>query len=203
MELLNPSWNQSRPTFSDVQEMCRRIAISPVQLPEQPFTRFLTAMRQSHDNGGAHLAAFQVGSDHVFDWYASRNRLCEERLLDRLLTHPIIRAELPELSIPPELQPPAEKSFQMSDQFSLDGAIANGLYYGGAYWKATGDARAEKALALELCDAMFGLRFGDVNLAVSYDAWIPWFKGIAWDLTAVVFDRRTRQMWVLAVTDTD
>jgi hypothetical protein len=203
MELLKPDWNQSRPTFSEVQEMCRRIVIDPVQLPEQPFGRFLTSMRQSHDNGGAYLAAFHVGPDSVLDWYASRNRLQEERLLDRLLTHPIIRAELPELSIPLTLQPPVEKGFQMSDQFSLDGVMANGLYHGGAYWQAKGDGRAEKDLAIEVCDAMFGLRFGEVNLSVNYDAWTPWFKGIAWDLTAVLFDRRTRQMWVLAVTDTD
>ncbi len=203
MELLNPDWHQSRPSSADVQQMCSSIEINPVTLPEHPFREFLTAMRESHDRGGAYLVAFEIGADPVFDWFAARNRLCEERLLDRLFRHPAIQAMLPELSIPPELQSSVEHGFQMSDQFSFDGVIAHSLYYGGAYWNARGDARAEKALALDVCEAMFGLRFGEVIFAVNYEPWTPWFRGIAWDLTAVLFDRRTRKLWVLAVTDTD
>jgi len=37
----------------------------------------------------------------------------------------------------------------------------------------------------------------------SYDTWTRWFHGIAWDWTSVLFDRRFRNLWILAVTDTD
>lgn len=201
MNLLNPDWNQARPVFSEVQAMCQRISLSPIPFPEEPFQRFLSAMRKTHTNGGAFLAAFTVAPDPVFDWYASRNRLAEERLLDNLLAHPTVRAALPELLIP--TKGATDSGFSMSDQFLLDGVMANALFYGGAYWRAEGDGRAEKDLALAVCEAMFGLRFGEVNCNVNNAPWTPWFKGLAWDLTAVVFDRRTRNISLLAVTDTD
>jgi hypothetical protein len=201
MELMEPNWKQARPTWVDVQEICGRIHLEPASLPALPFERFLKQVRDSHDNGGAHLVAFDVGPNLVFDWFASRNRLTDERLLDSLLVHPAIRQALPELLIPSSLK--AESGLAFADQFILDCKIANVLYNGGAYGQTRGDGRSEKAFAIEVCDAMFGLRFGEISCYLSYEAWIPWFKGVAWDLTAVVFDRRTRMLWILTVTDTD
>jgi hypothetical protein len=67
----------------------------------------------------------------------------------------------------------------------------------------TDDGKAAKRLALDVCDAMFGLRYGEISMYESYESWTPWFRGIAWDLTEVVFDRRSRRLWVFAITDTD
>ena len=147
------------------------------------------------------MVAFDVGADPVFDWYASRNRLWDERLLEFLMAHSAIREALSELAIPEN--PQIEKGFSMESQFILGGTLAGILYQGGAYWQATGDGRSENRLAMEVCDAMFGLRFGEVTCNFNADPWTPWFCGIAWDLTAVVFDRRERRLWILAVTDTD
>lgn len=58
-------------------------------------------------------------------------------------------------------------------------------------------------LAAQYCQAAFGRRYEEVSLFSSYEAWTPWFAGIAWDWTSVLFDRLDRKMWVLAVTDTD
>jgi len=79
-------------------------------------------------------------------------------------------------------------------QFLLDGTLAHILYHGGAYHNAQGDGSVEKRFALEVCDAMFGVRYGEISSYTNYGQWIPWFKGIAWDLTLVVFDRRTRRI---------
>jgi hypothetical protein len=174
-------------------------------LPSEPFAKFIEHLRKSHDTGGAYLAAFDVGPDPVFDWYASRNRLSEDGLLEGFVTRPVVRDALPELRIPVSIQPTdaCNTGFRMFDQFLLDGTLANVLYQGGAYHKSQGDGRTEKTVALEVCDAMFGLRYGEILCNPNYDAWTPWFKGIAWDLTIVVFDRRTRCIWLLAITDTD
>jgi hypothetical protein len=201
MELLNPDWSQARPSFLQVQEMCQRITLDPVQLPTEPFERVITSLRESHTNGGAYLAAFGVGSNPVFDWYASRNRLWEERLLVGLLSHPTICAQLPELLFTSHR--PSERGFSLFDQFLFDGTVAHALHYGGAYWDPRGDGQKEKALALELSRAMFGLRFAEINCFVNHEPWTPWFRGVAWDLTAVLFDRRARVLWILAITDTD
>jgi hypothetical protein len=181
--------------------MCQRIRLEAVRLPEQPFATFLAAMRESHNNGGAFLAEFDVGPDPVFDWYASRNRLWDERVLETLLAHPAIRTALGELSIPSN--PQFESGFSMENQFAFDGTLASMLYHGGAYSRGTGDGRKEHALALEVCNAMFGLRFGEIICCSNGNAWSSWFHGVAWDLTAVLFDRRMRKLWVLTVTDTD
>jgi hypothetical protein len=201
MELLEPNWKQIRPTAIEVHEMCGQIQLTLANLPEHPFERFLQRVRKSHDQGGAYLAAFDVGPNPAFDWFASRNRLEDEKLLDQLLAHPSIRQAFPELRIPSSGK--IETGLTMSDQFQFDGALAHALYRGGAYHNAQGDGREEKTFSLEVCDAMFGLRFGEVSYYVTYDAWTPWFKGIAWDLTAVLFDRRARKIWVTAITDTD
>ncbi len=201
MDLLVPDWNQPRPSADDVLEMCRRIELKRLATPNGPFERFLSTVREKYDNGGAYLNSFEVGTDGVFDWFASRNRLWDDRLLDRLVLHPAIVEAFPELCIP--VEPKDGNGFGMFDQFLLDGSLANMIYNGGAYSQASGNGRAEKEFALEVCDAMFGLRYGEVSCNMNYDAWTPWFKGIAWDLTAVMFDRRFRKLWMFAATDTD
>src|SRR6516164_1320552 len=100
MDLLVPDWNQRKPTPDNVREMVQRIQLTPVRLPAHPFDKFLDRVRDSHVNGGAHLAAFNVGPDDVFDWFASRKRLWEERILDLLVLHPVIAEAIPELRIP-------------------------------------------------------------------------------------------------------
>lgn len=61
----------------------------------------------------------------------------------------------------------------------------------------------QKLSALNVCDAMFGLRFGEITLAETFEPWTPWFCNIAWDMTIVIFDRRQRLLWLFATTDTD
>ncbi len=198
--ILKPDWAQPRPTFAEVRAMTQRIDLAPVALPEKPFGDFLSCVRESHRNGGAHIAAFDVPTDTVFDWFASRNRLSDEELIDTLVTHPVIRTGLGEVRIP-EIK--ASTGLSLADPFLLDGRFAHCLYAGGAYWTAESDGKNSKSLALDVCDAMFGMRYGEVALFESVEAWTPWFHGVAWDLTEVVFDRRLRRLWLFVVTDTD
>ena len=161
MELLEPDWKQIRPTAIEVRAMCEQIQLTLASLPEYPFENFLQRLRKSHDQGGAYLAAFDVGPNSVFDWFASRNRLTDEGLLDQLLCHSSIRKAFSELLIPPSKK--IESGLTLSNQFLFDGELAQALYQGGAYHKPQGDGREEKTFSLEVCDAMFGLRFGEVS----------------------------------------
>jgi hypothetical protein len=74
---------------------------------------------------------------------------------------------------------------------------------GGAYARPSGDGRAAKLAAVEICDAMFQLRYGEISVYESFAAWSPWFDGVAWDMTEVIFDRRLRRLWVFLLTDGD
>jgi hypothetical protein len=108
--------------------------------------RFLGRFRKSHSNGGAHLATFTIGPDEVFDWFASRNRLSDEHLIDSLIVHPAIRDALPQMEIP---ESRANTGLEMGDPFLLDGRLGRVLYSGGAYTNAQGDGREPKILRLK------------------------------------------------------
>ena len=181
--------------------MCEILQLKPVTLPAEPFEKLLIQLRARHERGGACLGALAVAPDPAFDWFASRARLWEANILDALLVHPAIRAALPELKI--LLSPQVNSGLSMQDPFLFDGHLANMLHNGGAYKNPEGDGRRERLFALEVADAMFGLRYSEINLCLSYDRWTPWFLGSGWDFTAVLFDRRLRRLWILAVTDTD
>jgi hypothetical protein len=90
----------------------------------------------------------------------------------------------------------------MVSSFTLDGSLASSLYHGALITEKR-DGKKEKELALALCNAMFDLRFGEVNRYTSPEMWTPWFYGIEWDSSDVILDRRLRRLWLIAITDTD
>lgn len=201
MELLEPDWNQLKPSWDEATEMCARVQLTQVIATNEPFKIFAGSINKSHRNGGLQLAGFEVGFDTVFDWFASRNRLTEFDVLDHLLVRSSIREALPELAIPETFA--NGTGFGLSTCFTIDGDLARCLYHGGAYHRAIGDGRMEKELAIRVCEAMFGLRYGEVSRYTSSQMWAPWFRGIAWDSSDVLFDRRRRRLWIIAITDTD
>jgi hypothetical protein len=213
MSILEPDWNQEKPTRQAAQEMCSLVALLPVAIESEPITRTLHRLRATHSNGGAFLKAVLVGDSNVFDWFASRNRLLEYEILPSLLRRSEIRALLPELSIPVDVafQNEAEAciigssgGFKFDNPFLLDGQLAKILFTGGAYPPvAKIDGKTAKHLAAEFCEALFGQRYEDICFYSSYEPWTPWFGRIAWDWTAILFDRRDRTLWILAVTDED
>jgi hypothetical protein len=102
-------------------------------------------------------------------------------------------------------QPEYDGNFRLTSSFLFDGELAQKLYYGGAYTSASakGDGRAEKENSLAFCEALFGLRLSEVGYYSTHNGWTPWFGNIGLDWTAILFDRRTRALSILAVTDTD
>ncbi|HXR39269.1 MAG TPA: hypothetical protein VN776_09255 [Terracidiphilus sp.] len=212
MDLLEPDWNQPRPTLQEALSICSRIKLTHFEVQSEVVKRVLDCLCESHSNGGALLAATRVGPDEAFDWFASRNRLLEFDILPHLLRRKEVRESLPELMIPTtgdslgqSVSCPisAAGGFKMESSFLFDGQLAQRLYMGGAYGQPRGDGKVSKELAIGFCDALFEQRFSEVHFFSSYDAWTPWFHQIAWDWTAILFDLRKRLLWILAVTDTD
>ncbi len=98
-----------------------------------------------------------------------------------------------------------EGEFQVVSTFLFEGELAQVLYAGGCYTHAEGDGRAENEHALAFCDALFGLRCAEVSYYSTHSPWTRWFGNISetLDWTAILFDRRTRTLSILATTDTD
>jgi len=196
---VEPDWSQEKPDFLTIGRHLAGFHVEHVELPTE-CERVVSALRASHDNGGAELACFRLPPDRLLDWYTSHNRWVFDGLADTLLSHPTMHSWLLDrLSAGDGF----ESKLVGESQFLFDGRLAQMLFAGGAYHRSIGDGREEKEQAARFCDAMFQLRYADISFAASYEAWTPWFHGIAWDATFMVLDKRTRLLWILAVTDTD
>jgi hypothetical protein len=210
MVLLEPRWEQPKPTPEEAQDMCNQVSLTVSKNPTDAIEKVLGFLRKSHRDGGALFAEFLVGESGVFDWFASRNRLAEFSILTALLRRDEVLKELPDLLS--STQPGGElgdcsiastDGFTMESPFLLDGRIAQALYAGGAYGQTELDARGAKQLAIAFCEELFEQRYSEIVLFSNFSAWTPWFHGIAWDWTAFIFDRRKRNFAILAITDSD
>ncbi|MBP0578126.1 hypothetical protein J8I29_02290 [Labrys sp. LIt4] len=191
-----------RPTKAELERALADVAIVPITHMAAAIDDVLARFRQTHCNGGALFAAFEIGAEPALDWYVARGQLHLDGILARLLVHPAIRAGLPDLRIDTAVPLP-DIGLEPRDGLEIDGLLARALYHGGAYWHATGSGMPEKTLALRFCDALFELRFDEIAVYTSGKAWTDWFYDIAWDETFVVLDKRCRRLFLLAVTDTD
>lgn len=202
MNALEPDQRRPRPSYQDVRQMIDSLTLTRHSLDDPCLSKFLTLLRERYANGDAHLVALDVSENPIFSWFASRNRLPEEELLARLLTNTAIRTGLPDLVIPEPPQLPAI-NWQIENSFTVDGVFAQHLYQGGAYWQPSGTGESEKQLGIEVCRALFGLRYAEVSTFESGEPWTPWFKGIAWDATMALFDKRHARLFLFVITDTD
>lgn len=193
--------------------MCGRIELASIREMDKRVEQVLERLRMTHSNGGAFLAVVRIEADEIFDWFASRNRLLEYEILPLLMQREEIGALLPEVKIAesPRVTEDqnacsiaASNGFSFDNPFALDGQLAHCLFRGGAYGPNVRiSGRTAMQLAGEYCEAAFDKRYEEVSLFTSYAAWTPWFAGIAWDWTSVLFDKRERKLWILVVTDED
>ena len=190
--------------------MCDKVSLTTVGNPTDAIENALSFLQKSHRDGGVLFASFRVGESDVFDWFASRNRLAEYSILTNLLRRDEVKKELPDLLLSKqhgggigECSIVSTDGFTMESPFLLDGRIAQALYAGGANGQSELDARGAKQLATAFCEELFEQRYSEIVLFSNLSAWTPWFRGIAWDWTAFLFDRRKRTFAILAITDSD
>ncbi|RYZ31982.1 MAG: hypothetical protein EOP01_02215 [Propionibacteriaceae bacterium] len=151
-------------------------------------------------NGGAHVAAFDVTeSDEIASWFIRRNR-SEYGLADQLLRSSAFAEAVPEMM---DLGYVTATGLERTQSLLLDGELASSLQWGGAHTDPPMSGAQAKRLASAFCTAVFGDRYDDVAVDYSSARWTHWFKGVAWDGTWVITDRRHRRVTVLCITDVD
>lgn len=212
--MLNPDHQESKPSPAEAHAASRLVSLTLLLITEPALLYVMQSLRQSHGNGDALLAAFVIGPDTHFDWFAARSQLLEFDLLRSLLSRDEVRQALPALAIPECPILSAELSFysEYADGFEdcrpfhFDGKLAQSLFLGGAYPRQTdSNGRDEKQAALQFCQVVFGMRYAECSYYTSHSPWTPWFGNISesLDWTAVLLDRRLRRLWILALTDMD
>lgn len=204
---MKPSWvdidwsANYLPSENEVQQSRRRLQFRALPVEASSVIRVVETFRALLTKGGAHVAAFEVtDSDDVAAWFISRNR-DEYGLADCLVRSSVFAEAMPEVAGAGPLDPTC---FERSSPLTLDGELARSLVFGGAQtgFPSMPGAKA-KALASSFCASLFGDRYDDIDVDHSWARWSDWFKGIAWDATWVITDRRYRHVTVLAITDTD
>lgn len=194
-------WSDNHvPTEEEIQQSLRRLKFRPVPVAAHAVIRLVDTFSTMLTNGGAHAAAFDVvDSDDIAAWLISRNR-DEFTLANTLVRSAAFAAAMPEVAGTGPLDP---TDFERSSALTLDGDLARTLQWGGAYTHPSMPGAQAKALGAAFCADLFGDRYDDVDVDHSWARWSGWFKGIAWDATWVVTDRRHRHVTVLCLTDTD
>jgi len=81
--------------------MCQQIPLKFRPLSDVRLTSVLQRIRETHANGGALFASFDVGSNEIFDWFASREQLPVFGVLRQILARPGVFLALPDLQIAP------------------------------------------------------------------------------------------------------
>ncbi|WP_013322178.1 hypothetical protein [Gloeothece verrucosa] len=193
---------QNRPSQEEIEQMFRELEVIPSPLDQPAIIQLLQKFREIYANGGAEFARFQLSNHPVFDWFSSHNRLKEINFFDQCITRTAVREALPSLEIETSLK----SSLNLKDDssaFTFDGELAKVLFKGGAYNKFKGSAKEAKTLGGNFSAALFGDRYDEVKIYVSYEPWSNWFGAVAWDMTWLGIDKGNNQLWLLSVTDTD
>lgn len=81
--------------------MCQQVPLEIRPLADSRLDLVLNRLRETHANGGALFASFNVGPSEIFDRFASKNRLLEFGTLRLLLDRVEVTNALPELQIQP------------------------------------------------------------------------------------------------------
>lgn len=164
----------------------------------------LSALRDTHTNGGALIARFRaVEDDEVIGWFASRNRFEEFGFFGHFLGSAAVRKALPELRIPDSLDGDLGFSESWSGTLTLDGELAAILVRGGAYERFPGSPAEAKQLGMAFVETVVGTRHDQFHVYRSHRRWSGWFFDVAWDGTYVLIDCANKETTLLCITDTD
>lgn len=197
-------WDAPRPDGRAVNRSRSRLRYEPTSLSRVGVDPVVSALRQTHRNGGALVARFRVvDDDEVIGWFASRNRFSEFGFFAHFLGSAAVRTELPDLRVSDPLDRGLTFTESWSGTLSLDGELAAILVHGGAYGKFTGTSVEAKQLGSAFVDAVVGARHEQFHVYLSHRAWNPWFHDVAWDSTYLLIDDADKAITLLCVTDTD
>lgn len=209
-----PDWKQGRPTDDEIGHMWQRLTVQHLPIQSTGVHEVMATARTERPRGGAEVVCLQLGPSPELDWFASHNRLDDIDFVSVFFTASSVTHALSELRLQEPL--PSRKrrycrtGWNSQSAFCLVGQWAMALHQGTTTFFQTEQSVSEQneraAHMVKLADRMFEdlfeRRYADLLVYHTPDPWTDWFRGLL-DFTWVVLDRRTRRLWLLALTDTD
>lgn len=179
--------------------MWKNVTVERIAIDPQIVRDFVDEVARGYEYGNVCFASFIVGSGGTFDWFASRNRFDELDFFRRFLTHPAVRAALPELTDATHFD--EEAKFTWTSALTLDGVLGSLLVGGRVRGKPLRSHIECKRIGMQICEEMFGERFEDVVVFNCEHSWSNWFYYDVPNLTWLIVDKRLQRVSVLAFTD--
>ena len=197
-------WDAPRPSPPEAIDAARRLRFHHRPDIGPACEGLLTLLRQTHINGGAMLATFDVHDDQTAAWFASRNRFDELGFFAAFLASADLRGALPSLFEGPDKHvrvPTFSEVF--AGPYLIDGWLAGLLMAGGAYERFRGSPIEARTAAAAAAQEIMQGRYEDFVVYQCWDPWSPWFFDVAWDSTGLAIDLANKRVTLLAITDTD
>jgi hypothetical protein len=198
--MLEPDWNQERPSLIDATAIWQDSVFASAPVCSSGIEELLKEFRATHVNGGAEFGRFTFAIIRNLHWFVSRNRFDEIHFIEHLLCSNAFRETLPQIRSPISIEP---IKWEWCSPYLIAGDWARALMAGGAYKSFNRGGRAALTIAERARFALFEDRFEDVQIYRASVPWSAWFFDVAWDMTWVGIDKRDFSAWVLCLTDTD
>ena len=197
---LKVNYTSEVPTDQEIVQMWKHITITELNDWSKSAEELSAKFSKTHINGGIQLHKYLISDHYCFQWFASRNRLSEIFFIKRFFNRPELANCRADLEIEND-QPNCEEKEWSSDIFDLSGIISRLLYHGGAY----GKLKVQDAwkTALSFVNDEFDNRFNEVNRFTFHSEDSAWFFYTAWDYSMLFFDKRTNEVIIIDITDTD
>ena len=197
-------WDAERPSLQDAMDSARRLRFRHRPDIGDGCSALLERLHETHVNGGALLAQFDVEDDVTSGWFASRNRFDELGFFEAFIRSVELREALPKLfeGSSHHVKPPSFGEV-FAGPFLVDGWLAGVLVAGGAYERFRGSEAEARDVAAMAANEIIQGRYADFVIYRCWEPWSPWFFDIAWDFTGLAIDLHNKRITLLAITDTD
>lgn len=200
MEELQIDWEQEKPDLHQLKEMWTDLKITPIDKWAEETDVLKRKVQETHLNGGIQLHKFQLNENSALKWFVSRNRFDEIDFVHTFLRRPELQQYRNELEIK-DSKPKVRIIQWGTDIYDLPCKLARKLGQGGAYRNLKGQEAWK--VATDFIEAEFHNRFDELNQFELEITNADWFYDIAWDLSLLLFDKRSYQVITIDITDTD
>ena len=199
MNELTVNWEQKRPTKSQILDFWSNTKFEKIDKWSKTADVFAEKIRETHVNGGIQLHKYRIKNNEYFNWFASRNRLCEIDFVQQTLWHKTLKNYINDLEI--KGKPEINLIEDFTDMYDLAGQLARILGQGGAHKKL--NQKEAWNIATDFIESEFENRFKEVLLFNFTIRNAKWFYNMTWDYSFMLFDKRYNIVTIIDITDTD